>query len=600
MAGQQGPAPDAGDPWSGLAIAGVWTQRRRRDTWFWVAAATLFFLLALGPSVRWMGQDTGIPGPFRLLQNLPFLKGNRYPSRFSVMLLVSVAPLVALGSYWLLSKLATRQRAGQTARRVALIGTAALAAILLFENLSAPLPMADMQTPAIYDVIADEPGDFAVLDLPAGWRNGFSVFGKQDLVIMSEQWWQTRHGKPILGGNTSRNPEFKFRYFLDAPLIGPLTVLANTDDAHPHIEAQMASELAALRSEDQTLGDDSLLGRAAADATHVLQALNVRFVVVHRDHAPSEFTQFVEQFLPVTLVAEEGEHALYRVTSEPPASDLLITPATDSLSRGEGWSGVAENQAATSSLWAHRRDTVLFTAPVEPGSYTAIIRAAAAGPDQTLRLVVNGVETEAQPLPSEWSELQFSLPREALNAGINEVELRFDRTYPIDSLTENEGTAVNLLVESAGLEAGNYAHIWLNGRDISPNQRGYNLAIIDSATGDVVAVDSFDTHSDPSASDALVRFVQQASPGQLIAVAIKDTASDQLSADAAQALSGLGLTNMQGRFRWAQAAIATAGLPVVAEEVDGLQGASVGIGAGWREPATAAQVEWVRFERAAN
>ncbi|MCA9869772.1 MAG: hypothetical protein KC487_05265, partial [Anaerolineae bacterium] len=77
----------------GLAIAGAWTHRRRRWTWFWVAAAAVFFLLTLGPSVRWMGHDTGIPGLFRLLQNLPFLKGNRYPSRFSVMLLVSVAPL---------------------------------------------------------------------------------------------------------------------------------------------------------------------------------------------------------------------------------------------------------------------------------------------------------------------------------------------------------------------------------------------------------------------------------------------------------------------------------------------------------------------------
>ena len=587
----------------GLAIAGVWTHRRRRDTWFWVTAAVVFFLLTLGPSVRWMGDDTGIPGPFRLLQNVPFLKGNRYPSRFSVMLLVSIAPLVALGSGWVLSKLAMRPRASQLPRRAALIGTAALAAILVFENLSAPLPLADMQTPAIYDVIAAEPGDFAVLDLPAGWRNGFSTFGKQDLVIMSEQWWQTSHGKPILGGNTSRNPEFKFRYFLDAPLIGPLTILGNVDEAHPHIVAQMADELAALDAGTVHPGDDSLLGRAAADARDVLEALNVRFIVVHRDHVPLEFTQFVEQFLPVTLVDEDGEHALYRVENEPPASELLITPATNSLARGEGWSGQGFNQVNVQTAWAQRRETVMFTPSLAPGSYAATLAAVAAGPDQTLRLVINGVATAAQPLPTEWSELRFDLPPDALSQGINELVLRFDRTFPTESLVGASEPTVNLLVESAGLEAGNYAHIWLNGRDISLNQRGYNLAIVDSTTGEVLAVDSFDTHSDPTASDGLVRFLQQVKPGQLLAVAIKDTASDQLSEQAAQTLSALGLTDMRGKFRWAQAAIVAmeeTTPPVVTEDVDGLQAAAVGIGAGWREPNVAAQVDWLRLERQQN
>ncbi|MCB0237200.1 MAG: hypothetical protein KDH08_00885, partial [Anaerolineae bacterium] len=199
--------------------------------------------------------------------------------------------------------------------------------------------------------------------------------------------------------------------------------------------------------------------------------------------------------------------------------------------------------------------------------------------------------------------LRFDLPPDALSQGINELVLRFDRTFPTESLVGASEPTVNLLVESAGLEAGNYAHIWLNGRDISPNQRGYNLAIVDSTTGEVLAVDSFDTHSDPSASDGLVRFLQQVKPGQLLAVAIKDTASDQLSEQAAQTLSALGLTDMRGKFRWAQAAIVAmeeTTPPVVTEDVDGLQAAAVGIGAGWREPNVAAQVDWLRLERQQN
>ncbi len=80
-----------------LAIIGAWRGRRRGETWFWVTSALLFFVLTLGPNLRIAGHDTGIPLPFRLLEVLPFFKGNRYPSRYSVMLMLSVAPLVAPG-----------------------------------------------------------------------------------------------------------------------------------------------------------------------------------------------------------------------------------------------------------------------------------------------------------------------------------------------------------------------------------------------------------------------------------------------------------------------------------------------------------------------
>ena len=85
-----------------LAVIGAWRGRRRGETWFWVTSALLFFVLTLGPNLRIAGHDTGIPLPFRFLEILPFFKGNRYPSRYSVMLLLSVAPLVAAGAYGVL------------------------------------------------------------------------------------------------------------------------------------------------------------------------------------------------------------------------------------------------------------------------------------------------------------------------------------------------------------------------------------------------------------------------------------------------------------------------------------------------------------------
>jgi len=584
----------------GLALALIGAVAgRRRGSLLWLLSAALFFLLALGPSLRIAGHDTGLPGPFRLLQELPFFKGNRYPSRFTVMLLSSVAPLLAFGVQALLTRLAAiwqRRHDSRGVQRGLAATTALLAGLLIFENLSIPLPTASMAVPAIYDVVAAEPAGGALLDLPLGWRNGFNVFGKQDLIIMAQQWWQTRHGQPLLGGNTSRNPEQKFRYFLEAPLIGPLTVLANATEANPHIQQQMAAGLAALAAGDPGLGDNPLLLAAAADGPAALHALDIGYIALHTDVAPPELTTFVERYLPVTLAAQDGPHRLYRVEPAAPAAEATVWPAQDALSRGQGWSGLGsarlEDGEDPPALWAQRRETRLLLPPVQPGADQITVRAAAAGPGQTLALRVNGADTPAQPLPESWSELTFDLPAGALGDQVNDVWLRFGQTYPAATL------GPGLLVESAGLEAGNTAHIWLNGVDLALNQRGYNLALIDGQTWQPRAVAAFDTHADPAASAALVEFLAQMDDDSILAVAVKDTASDQLSDEAGQALTALGLSNLQGRFRWSQAAIVlganlAGGQRQVLEELDGLQAASAGIGPGWRQPQVAGQVQWL-------
>ncbi|PJF45530.1 MAG: hypothetical protein CUN48_18420, partial [Candidatus Thermofonsia Clade 3 bacterium] len=114
----------------------------------------------------------------------------------------------------------------------------------LLEHLSTPLPLNDLRTPPIHRRLAQEPGDFAILELPTGWRNGARVLGRSDILIMMQQWWQTEHGKRRLGGNTSRNPLYKFQYFTEAPLLGELIALMNAD--RPHIGAALDPQLDAL------------------------------------------------------------------------------------------------------------------------------------------------------------------------------------------------------------------------------------------------------------------------------------------------------------------------------------------------------------------
>lgn len=59
-----------------LSALGLWSLARQRSTrplaGLWGSTLLLFFALTLGPSVRWAGTDTGIPGPFALVSQLPF------------------------------------------------------------------------------------------------------------------------------------------------------------------------------------------------------------------------------------------------------------------------------------------------------------------------------------------------------------------------------------------------------------------------------------------------------------------------------------------------------------------------------------------------
>ena len=394
-----------------LAVVGAWRGRRRGETWFWVTSALLFFLLTLGPSLRVAGHDTGIPLPFRLLEGLPFFKGNRYPSRYSVMLLMSLAPLVAAGAYGVLriaygvtsprlspsaqagtasvhSLPERRSRTTHHASRITLhsvsLSTCLLVSLLLFEHLSAPLPLSDLRVPALYARVAAEPGDFALLELPPGWRNGARVAGKQDIVIMSQLWNQTSHGKRVLGGNTSRNPEFKFQYFSEDPTLARLIALTNAADLPPARRvARGAGRLPRSPTEDR------------ARARDWAAFLNLRYVMVHRDKLPPETEKALRELLPVELVAEEGNLALYRIT-EPLAPPRSFAVGTDQgrMALAEGWSppapgaGLAEDGSAP-PVFAQRRETRLLL-PLGREAGQIRLHGWSFAPDQQVTLVVDG------------------------------------------------------------------------------------------------------------------------------------------------------------------------------------------------------------------
>jgi hypothetical protein len=99
---------------------------------------------------------------------------------------------------------------------------------------------------------------------------------------------------------------------------------------------------------------------------------------------------------------------------------------------------------------------------------------------------------------------------------------------------------VEITVNSAGLHAGDFAYITVDGEDFSSHRRGYNLAVVHPDTGAVVSQAGFDTFANEFESQALADFIAEIPDGHIVAVAVRDDGAASLTEAAVQALSSLG------------------------------------------------------------
>ena len=170
-----------------------------------------------------------IPLPGAALQLLPFFQWTRAPSRFMVVTMLALAVLAGFG-------LARIRQATRGHRWLGLpapsIATALAGALILFEFCVVPFPTTPIAVPDFYRRLAQEPGDFAILDLPI------------QPYQLQPQFLQTFHGKRLVYAHLSRIPEERFAYL------------------------------------------DSIAGQVY-HPTGALQAANIRYLLLHTDQLPS-------------------------------------------------------------------------------------------------------------------------------------------------------------------------------------------------------------------------------------------------------------------------------------------------------------------------
>jgi hypothetical protein len=272
-------------PWIAMAVmlAACW-----RAGWRPAAtrvAVTLFFaLLALGPFVHIAGTNTAVPTPWALLRYAPIVGMVRSPSRFIIVVLVSVSALFAIA----LTQLGRKYPRW----RPALL--AAVAVLMAIELVPVPRTLYAAAIPPIYQVIADDPrSDIRVLELPFGVRDGASSLG--DFSALT-QYYQTAHQKAIVGGYLSRVSARRKRMMQHFPVMNALMILSE----HKPLDADVRA-------------------RAEAGADDFLRRAKLGYVVVDHTRASPELVGFAGELLGLTRIAADGPRALYIPRAPAPA-----------------------------------------------------------------------------------------------------------------------------------------------------------------------------------------------------------------------------------------------------------------------------------------
>jgi len=591
--------------WAGLGLAVVGAVVYRRRLAAWITSLIVFVTFSLGPLLQINGRSAfdldgltvNVPLPFILLHYLPLVKANRVPNRFSVVLMLALAVLAAFGALWLLARAA---RLGRGGRWLVAGGATLLAFLVLLDHWSVPLPLTDARLPAAYEQIAAEPGDFAILQLPLGWRNSFGVQGTENTRT---QYYQAYHHKRLLSGNISRNPPYKFDYFRQVPILESLITL-------------------------QTYGEVDA-GRRAADretAADFVRFYDVRYVVVApgvpgrppyvdtRDAALA----YVEEVLPVTRVHDADGWVVLRVEQPPAparfAADLGSGELQATMALGEGWAGDEEIQGA-GARWAVSQGARLFLPAGAAADHRLELVALPfqypVAPEQAITPEVNGHRLERVALGPGWGIYAWDVPAGLLRPGLNEVRLGFeDLAAPAEVLPGSAAiggtgleTPVAIEVNSGG-PAG-FAYITVGAgaaaEDGSLHSPGYNLAVVDPASGRLLDRQGFDTTPGGSQAQAaaLAAFLRAVPEGRIVVAAMQGDGAANLTAEAVDALRSIGAeADPRGSSGWSHAILGVKGAaPGTALEASGPENGWLHLVPDWRTLAVAVdRLVWEQVE----
>jgi len=155
------------------------------------------------------------------------------PARFSIVLMLAFAIVVA-------DALRALGRRNPLRRRAVLIAAGVL---LAAELLPAPLALYSAEIPPLYRRVAAAPATVTLLEIPYGVRDGVSSVGN---FTARTQFFQTAHGKTVMGGYLSRIPRRRVDELQRDPVTRALAILSENGQLSPNDETAMLEDAPAF------------------------------------------------------------------------------------------------------------------------------------------------------------------------------------------------------------------------------------------------------------------------------------------------------------------------------------------------------------------
>ena len=277
----------------GVVLFAAWRAGYRpRAGWVWMTAA--FAALSLGPFVYVAGTNTYVPGPWALLRYMPIIDAARTPTRFSIVAALGLAILFA-GALAAIGKRYPRQRS------VIAVG---LGVLLAFELAPIPRTLYSATVPSFYYEIAKDPRPVRVLELPFGVRDGTFTAGNFSAKYL---FYQTVHGKRLIGGYLSRISQRRIRDIRSQPTLNALMIMSEG-------KRLSAPHAAWIRSRGPGF----------------IERANVGYVVVDEALTPPHLHAFVIEAWNLIEVARDAGMVMY-VPQVPGATSELLPPGAEQL-----------------------------------------------------------------------------------------------------------------------------------------------------------------------------------------------------------------------------------------------------------------------------
>lgn len=400
-------------------------KEHRRIINFWLLSGLFFFLLSLGPYLQVNGKhlfqignwEFSIPLPHILILKIPILGGSRISGRFSVMLMLSLAVLVGYACAALMTKITRVSH-----RRIAWLCAGIILLAVLFEYLTFPYPHLYSQSiPQIYHDIAEEPGDFSILQIPLQFKSGGSVLaiGSSELDLA-----QTVHQKRLIGGYVARVPAAIMDYFGQLPLVKTL------------VQLQQGSPL----TQDMIEQDQAFVDK-------FIRFFDLKYIVVHKkdrigigfftgqEHPILEnMERYIQEVFPIerVMVDDEAEVTTYAIQSAASSERVErvdFGTSAASMHLAHNWSWNERWNKTFPFNWANSQRSLLLlrfqqsaltscAMRVRPFSYPN-------APQQLIKIFLNGHFVTQKTLAPAWQEYAFSLPQSYVRRGINKLAFEY-------------------------------------------------------------------------------------------------------------------------------------------------------------------------------